>query len=316
MTLVHNVWGVAKSLFYQAFEFVQWRKPENEGVKRTMSLLGQLGDEWQERYYLGIDIGYREHVAAVISLKTFLQGDNRWKRSRCVHVPTTSAGFNKLQHYLNSFSTDAGLFRGLCEPTGGHYGITVYHYLLERMYPMMWVENTVVKDMRDKIFGHIPKTDELDARVMARIAYLHEAVGEEFTLRPVVLTSPDNNALLALCRDYWRLNTLVNRARNQFSQLMAVIFPELKTFFTSSVSTVAPVSLIAAYPTPIDLAAASPEVVHTILTKARVHHHAKRVAELQTLARQSSGLMPDGTSVAPPVVDRFLAEELRIAGCP
>lgn len=258
-----------------------------------MFLLDQPGDDGQERYYLGIDIGYREHVAAVISLKTFLQGDDRWKRSRCVHVPTTSAGFENLQRYLDAFSTDPGLFRGICEPTGGYYGVTMYHYLLERGYPMMWVENTVVKDMREKILRRVPKTDELDARVMARMAYLHEAVGEEFALRPVVLTSPDDGALLALCRDHWRLNRLLTRARNQFSQLMAVVFPELKTFFTSSVSTVAPVRLIAAYPTPADLAAASPEAVRAILTKARVHHHAKRVAELQTLARQSSGLMPD-----------------------
>jgi transposase len=257
-----------------------------------MSLLEQLGD-MQERYYLGIDIGYCEHVAVVISLKTFLQGGDRWKRSRCVRVPTTSAGFKKLQRYLDSFSMDPGLFRGICEPTGGYYGVTVYQYLLERAYPVMWVENTVVTDMREKIVRRVPKTDELDARVMARIAYLHEAVGEEFALRPVALASPENGALLALCRDHWRLNTLVNRARNQFSQLMAVVFPELKIFFTSSVSTVAPVRLVAACPTPVDLAAASPEAVRAILTEARVHHHAKRVAELQTLARQSSGLMPE-----------------------
>jgi hypothetical protein len=87
-----------------------------------MSLLEQLSDNGPERYYLGIDIGYREHVAAVISLKTFLQGDDRWKRSRCVHVPTTSAGFKKLQRYLDSFSRDPGLFRGICEPTGGCMG--------------------------------------------------------------------------------------------------------------------------------------------------------------------------------------------------
>jgi transposase len=258
-----------------------------------MPLLDQLGDHLQERYYVGVDIGYAEHVAVAISLKTFLQGDDGWKRSRCVHLPTTAAGFGHLQHYLDAFSTDRLEFLGLCEPTGGYYGATVYQYLLEQGYPMLWVDNTVVKDMREKIFRRVPKTDELDAQVMARIAYLHEAVGEEFTLRPVALAAPDDSDLLSLCRDYWQLNTVINRARNQFGQLMAVVFPELKTFFTSSVSTVAPVSLMAAYPTPADLAAASPDRIRQLLSDARVHHHARRVDELQVLARQSAGLMPD-----------------------
>jgi transposase len=258
-----------------------------------MPLLDQLSDNQLERYYVGVDIGYAEHVAVAIRMTTFLQSDDQWKRSRCVHVPTTSAGFGQLQRYLDSFSTDCREFLGLCEPTGGYYGAAVYQYLLERGYPMMWVDNSVVKAMREKIFRRVPKTDELDARVMARIAYLHEAVGEEFALRPVVLATSDNSDLLSLCRDYWRLNTMINRARNQFSQLMAVVFPELKTFFTSSVSTVAPISLMAAYPTPADLADAEPESIRRILSDARVHHHAKRVIELQTLARQSAGLMPD-----------------------
>ncbi|NIN64450.1 MAG: hypothetical protein GTO63_07060, partial [Anaerolineae bacterium] len=86
----------------------------------------------------------------------------------------------------------------------------------------------------------------------ARIGYLHQAVGEEFTLRPLELPAPDDAELLALCRNHWRLTTMIGRARNQFIQLMALIFPELKTFFTSSVSTVVPVKLVAAYPTPAE----------------------------------------------------------------
>lgn len=258
-----------------------------------MPLLEHLSNDLQARYYLGIDIGYKEHVAVAISLQTFLQGTDSWKRSRCVHIPTTRSGFNRLQRYLDRFSLDPSMFLGLCEPTGGYYGATVYQYLQERGYPMLWVDNAVVKDMREKIYRRVPKTDELDARVMARIAYLHEAVGEEFMLRPMVLAESDDNDLLALCRDYWQLSVLINRARNQFSQLMAVVFPELKEFFTSSVSTVAPVSLMAVYPTPTALAVAPIDDIRKILRDARVHHHAKRAEELQELARQSSGLIPD-----------------------
>jgi len=257
------------------------------------TLLAQLGTNLPQRYYLGLDVGYKEHVTSVISLQTFVRGDDRWKRSRCLHFPTTQAGLKKLQHYLNRFSPDPADFLGICEPTGGFYGAATYQYLLDQGYPMQLVENATTRHMREKIFGQLPKTDEMDARVMARIAYLHEAVGEEFGLRPLELPRSGDADLLALCRDHQKLTSLICRGRNQFAQLMAATFPELKTFFTSSVSTMVPVSLIAAYPTPALLAEAPAKEVHTVLWKARGYHHARRVQELQELARYSSGLLPD-----------------------
>jgi transposase len=258
-----------------------------------MTLLERLGSQLPRRYYLSVDVGYKEHVAVVISLQTFARGDERWKRARCVHFPSTQAGLRKLQRYLDRFSTDHSEFFGLCEPTGGHYGATVFQYLLDQGYDMNLVENATVKYMREKMFPGLPKTDDMDGRVMTRIGYLHEAVGEEFTLRPLALPDPDSTHLLALCRDSWKLSTMITRARNQFTQLMAVTFPELKTFFTNSVSTVAPVSLVAAYPTPALLAEAPPEQVKEVLWKTGSYQHAHRVSELQTLAHASSGLLPD-----------------------
>lgn len=234
-----------------------------------MTLLERLGGELPRRYYLGLDVGYKEHVAVVVSLGTFARGDERWKRARCVHFPSTQAGLKKLQGYVDRFSTDSSEFLGICEPTGGHYGATVFQYLLDRGYDMKLVENATTSHMREKIFGSVPKTDEMDTRVMARIGYLHEAVGEEFSLRPLEMADPEDAHLLALCRDSWKLRTMITRARNQFSQLMAVTFPELKTFFTGSVSTVVPVRLMAAYPTPAMLAAVPGEEVYEVLWRAK-----------------------------------------------
>jgi transposase len=261
--------------------------------ERKMTLLEMLGSQLPRRYYLGVDVGYKEHVATVISLRTFVRGDDRWKRARCLHFPSTQAGLRKLQGYLDRYSTDHSEFLGLCEPTGGYYGATVFQYLLDQEYDMKLVENATVGHIREKIFPGVPKTDEMETRVMARIGYLHEAVGEEFTLRPLELPDPESTHLLALCRDSWKLSTMITRARNQFTQLMAVTFPELKTFFTSSVSTVVPVSLVAAYPTPALLAEASEDEVKDVLWKAGGYQHAHRVTELHALASDSSGLLPD-----------------------
>jgi transposase len=258
-----------------------------------MTLLARLGEQLPERNYLGIDVGYREHVAVVIPLQSFAQEGDRWKRTPCLHFLSTRAGLDKLQRYLDAFSCERETFFGICEPTGGFYGATMFQYLLDEGYPMWLIENATTRHMREKIMGHIPKTDEIEARVMSRIGYLHEAVGEEFTLRPLILAEAEDADLLALCRDSWRLKTMISRARNQLSQLMAVVFPELKTFFTGSVSSIAPVRLIAAYPTPAQIAEAPAEDVRDVLWRARAYQHAHRVDELQTLAQGSSGLLPD-----------------------
>lgn len=258
-----------------------------------MTLLEKLGEELPERYYLGVDVGYKEHVAAVIDLETFVRGGERWKRARCLHFPSTRSGLDRFQYYLDHFSLDPQAFLGVCEPTGGCYGATVYQYLLDHMYPTWMIENALTRHMREKIMGGMPKTDETDARVMARICYLHEAVGEEFKLRPLKLAKQEEANLLAMCRDSWRLSQMIVRGRNQFTQLMAVVFPELKMFFTKSVSSIAPVTLIATYPTPADLAAAPAEEVRAVLWEVGAYRHAHRVEEVRELARHSSGLLPD-----------------------
>ena len=52
-----------------------------------------------------------------------------------------------LQAYLDRFSSRPTEFLGLCEPTGGHYGATVFQYLLDRGYGIQLVENATVKHM-------------------------------------------------------------------------------------------------------------------------------------------------------------------------
>ncbi len=258
-----------------------------------MTLLAQLGENLPERYYLGVDIGYKAHVAVVVSLQSFVEEGERWKKAPYLEFPSTQTGLEKLQRFLEGYSLDPKRFLGLCEPTGGFYGATVYQFLLAGGYPMWGVENSLTRHMREKIFGHIPKTDPMDARVMSRIGYLHEAVGEEFALRPLQLAAPEELELLQVCRDAWKVKNILTRARNQFTQLMAVVFPELKTFFTKSVSSVAPVTLINRYPSPAEIAAAPADEVKALLWQTGAYHHAKRVAELHRLAQHSSGLLPD-----------------------
>ena len=139
----------------------------------------------QERIYVGLDIGYREHVAAASPLSVFNVGRNPdgWKRVKPIHFASDAAGFGRFQRYLDRHSPDPRHFLILLEPTGS-YGLTVLLYLLGKGYRVLQVENRAVKDYREKIFGSETKTDDTDARLMARMGFLHELVGEEFSIQP------------------------------------------------------------------------------------------------------------------------------------
>src|SRR6266540_1885875 len=98
----------------------------------------------------------------------------------------------------------------LLEPTGS-YGLTVLLYLLGKGYRVLQVENRAVKDYREKIFGSETKTDDTDARLMARMGFLHELVGAEFSIQPVLLMNPDAGALRGMVHDLTKLQKEITR---------------------------------------------------------------------------------------------------------
>ena len=112
-----------------------------------------------------------------------------------------SPGFRRLQHYLDGFSAEPAEFLVLLEPTGGYYGMALLSYLVSKGYQVLQVGNSAVKNYREKVFGSETKTDATDARLMARIGFLREALGEEFSIQPVYITNPDLSAIKVMVRD-------------------------------------------------------------------------------------------------------------------
>ncbi len=245
----------------------------------------------KERIYVGLDIGYREHVAAASPLSVFNVGrsPDGWKRVKPIHFASDATGFGRFQRYLDRHSPDPRDFLILLEPTGS-YGLTVLLYLLSKGYRVLQVENRAVKDYREKIFGSETKTDDTDARLMARMGFLHELVGEEFSIQPVLLMNPDAAALRGMVHDLAKLQKEITRRRNQLQQMAALTFPELKTFFKGSTAAPAARALLEHFATPQDLAAASTEHVAEVLRSAHAYSHATRAAELQALAQATAGV--------------------------
>src|SRR5438093_8279474 len=99
--------------------------PEQQVVKR-------------ERIYVGVDVGYRQHVAAASPLSVFnaRRNPNGWRRVKTVRFGSDATGFAQLQHYPDKHSTTATDFLVLLEPTGGYYALALILYLLGKGY---WV---------------------------------------------------------------------------------------------------------------------------------------------------------------------------------
>ena len=213
-----------------------------------------------------------------------------WKRAKTIHFSSDAKGFKQLTRYLESFSTDPTQFLILSEPTGGYYGLALQMYLIMKGYSLLQVENAAVKEYREDIYGSETKTDDTDARLMARMGFLHEWVGEEFSIQPVHIASPDESVIRLMSRDLTKLGKEIGRRKNQLHQILAFTFPELKTFFKSDITGIAARNLIKKFPTPQELRKASINEVADIFHASQAYNHAKRANELITLAQNSVGV--------------------------
>jgi len=84
-----------------------------------------------ERIYVGIDLGYREHVAAAIPLAAFnpQHRSEGWKRVKTLKFTSDASGYQRLKRYLDRLSVDSADFLVLLEPTGGYYGLSLILFL-------------------------------------------------------------------------------------------------------------------------------------------------------------------------------------------
>lgn len=248
--------------------------------------------ERRERYFLGVDVGRRTHAVCALPRSLFEQGDSRWQRAPTLAVPVSRPGYEKIAALLARLADDPArdVVAGL-EPTGGYYARTVHAYLAGLGLEVHWIKNNAVHDARDAVYGKKTKTDAADARLIARLLYLREAVGQEYAFTAGHDQVGVYATLRLLVNNRWKLRQAQARAGNQLTQILDVLFPELAEVFTKSLTSPAPLALLARYPTPAALAAAShDEVYRTIVFEARAPRKAAHVPQLIELAGRSVGI--------------------------
>jgi transposase len=256
--------------------------------------------------FVGVDVGRRHHVVAAISLERMEAGT--WLRTPVRRWPTSGAGFRELTGWLESFQLPPEKVAIGCEPTGGWYARTIAGWLERSGYRVDWLQNWALHERRELLIGKQTKTDALDARLIARLLFEREHLGHPagFLQRP----PRSADGIRMLIRNRTRLVEQRIRYRLQLTTVEDVLFPELRDFFTSSVSGATARLLLEAFPTPKEVAAAKPsELRRVLISQARAYAFSKRIDELQGLASNTAGLVAGIDAIL--VTQRWLLSQLR-----
>lgn len=256
--------------------------------------------------YVGLDIGRRSHIVAVIPRSRMEDGS--WERSRTRRIASNRDGFDELSAWLASFGYGTQLTRIGIEPTGAVYGRALVEYLEQHGYEIAWLQNWAVHEKRQLLLGRQLKTDSVDARLIARLLFERDIFG----LSRSFLAGPPRDAtgLPMLVRNRLRLTGLQTRYRLQLTQIQDMVFPELKDFLRGSLTTPAIIRLLQGFPTPAALAATDPDHLRSMLVKTcRAPRLAARSQELQALAAQSAGVASSLAALLP--TQRWLISQVQ-----
>jgi len=242
------------------------------------------------RLYVGIDVGRRHHVVAAIPHERMENGT--WERAGVRQIATNANGFRQLTDWLLALGVGQSRVQVGCEPTGGWHAQTVAAWLERHGYVVSWLQNSALHARRDLLIGKQTKTDAIDARLIARLLYEREAFG----LRRGFLQVPprSTDALRMLVRNRNQLIEQRTRYRLQLTSIVDVLFPELKDFFTTSITGRAARHLLGRFPTPEDVFNATPaELRQVLVVEGRAGNKAGKLADLQLAAYDSAGLVKD-----------------------
>ena len=240
--------------------------------------------------YVGIDVGRRQHLVAAISHERMVNGT--WERAAARPIRTSGKGFRELTEWLVSSGFGPNQIRIGCEPTGGWYGQTVAAWLERHGFEISWLQNWALHERRQLAIGKQTKTDALDSRLIARLLYERDCLGQ----RGGFLHRPPRSAdgLRILVRNRGRLVELRTRYRLQLTAIEDVLFPELKEFFKTSITGHAARHLLEVFPTPEQVFSAAPADLYDVIVKqGRAHSMASKLMDLQLLAYDSAGLVED-----------------------
>ena len=225
-------------------------------------------------HYIGIDIGKRQHVCAVINTegKTVIKPFS---------FANTADGFSmlmsKLENVLND--TDSCVF-GM-EATG-HYWLNLYERLLQKNVSINVFNPIQVKAFRNQgIRGS--KSDTIDAVLIAKVMHFGQSVQTKKTDSTLI-------ALKNLTRYRADLTQEIAATKNKVICLLDQAFPEFNSLFSDMFGSAA-MALLQEAATPEEIAALNDEkLLEIIHGSSRGRFGSAKVAQVKNAAQNSFGL--------------------------
>lgn len=223
-------------------------------------------------YIVGIDIGKRNHEAAVLN-----------QNGAVVHKPMRFA--NSLKGYQKLME----MVRSLHEPVAfgmeatGHYWLTLYAHLRNDKYTVH-VINPIQSDALRGLYIRKTKNDAVDSILIADVIRFGRYC--ETSLEP-----GDIQAMRELCRQRFYIIDTISDLKRKVIALLDQVFPEYEELFSDTFGT-SSMELLSQYTTPEALVSVDCDILAELLmTASRGRLGAAKAKEIQQAAKNSFGLV-------------------------
>lgn len=227
-------------------------------------------------YYLGIDIGKKNHVACLMNDKGEVVG-------KPLTFVATSIGRQQLETHLNNFIDHKDYpFVTVGFEATGHYWIGLYLQMKEMGFPVSVLNPLEVKAFRNEgIRGS--KTDAIDAVKIAKLLRFGD-------YREAHVPSADLFSLRQLTRLRGDLVQMMGQLKQKSIAVLDQVFPEYESLFSDMFGTTSTVLLSQAN-TPEAITALSTTRLTNLLRKASRGRFGKEKAEtIKTAATDTMGI--------------------------
>lgn len=177
--------------------------------------------------YVGIDIGARQHQAAVASVRLMEKGNAAWRKAPQLRFTNRRPDFLALRASIRAQETDPTLVLVAVDYTGGHYSAPLVHFLMSEGYGVYHLEPKAAHVIKRGLLDEENKTDKVDACTIAHLLYLRDRLGEPIRVAPVRadLTSQAAGVRAAVLQR-WAVNKGSTQAMNRLHQYLTAVFPE------------------------------------------------------------------------------------------
>ncbi len=241
-------------------------------------------------YIVGIDIGKRNHEAAVLDQTGAIV-------RKPIRFANSLKGYNKLTEMVRSLNEPVVF--GM-EATG-HYWLPLYAHLRNDNYTVH-VINPIQSDALRGMYIRKTKNDAVDSVIIADVI--------RFGRYCETSVEPGNiQAMRELCRQRFYIIDMISDLKRKVIALLDQVFPEYEKLFSDTFGA-SSMALLSQYTTPEELLAVDSEKLAGILAAAsRGRFGAAKAEEVQQTAKNSFGLVIESGSFA--LIIRQYIEQIR-----